>query len=101
MSRFDVSSLDANVLNQAIDDTNFPSSSSSSVTSTHISNGNGNDSENKTQPTSSALTSVSRTNVILNRAHPVPLKTFSDEVYDVPGTPRTPRTSTTPGIQNL
>lgn len=35
----------------------------------------------------------------IKRTHPAPLKmvAFKDESIDVPGTPRTPRTSTTPG----
>lgn len=100
MSRFDVSNFDASELNKAIDDTNFPSSRNNSVTSSKMANGNDSETKSERQSTSSAPITMARTNGIgiLNRIHPSPLRSFSDEVFDIPGTPRTPRTSTTPGI---
>lgn len=94
MSKYNVSSFDATELNQAIDDTNFPSSRSSSVSSQRYSNGNENEAGSISASTSPAIVS----NSILNRSHPIPLRSFSDDVFDIPGTPRTPRTITTPGI---
>lgn len=93
MSKFDVSDFDADELNQAIDDTNFPhghnhclsSSSSSVVAATTASKEDG----LKSNKTSSMPLPVVKQNGIFS-------KSFSDDVFDVPGTPKTPRL-TTPG----
>lgn len=117
--------LTASELNDAIDDTNFPKARSTACLSRSNSdappqNGNtihatsplnGNDDNVTDDQTDSVDTQQSTTephstmngqNVIkgfIKRAHPAPLKmvAFKSDSIDVPGTPRTPRTSTTPG----
>lgn len=111
-----MSSLDeltASELNMAIDDTNFPKARSTNC----LSHGNCDESHQngKTNRASSNVnddnshatdghhsTESPSTNGIkgfIKRAHPAPLKmvAFKGDSIDVPGTPRTPRTSTTPG----
>lgn len=87
MSKFDVSDFDADELNQAIDDTNFP---------------HGHDHNTTTAATASKEDGLKR-----NKTPSLPLpvvkqngvfsKSFSDDVFDVPGTPKTPRSIPTPG----
>lgn len=88
MSKFDVSDFDADELNQGIDDTNFPHTHNNN--NTH--NGNNEDascsSRNKTP--SMPLPVVKQNGGVFS-------KSFSDDVFDVPGTPKTPRSITTPG----
>lgn len=82
MSKFDVSDFDADKLNQAIDDTNFP----------HAHNHNSSNEEaakNNNKAASLPLAVVKQNGVFSN--------SFSDDVFDVPGTPKTPRSITTPG----
>lgn len=114
--------LTASELNDAIDDTNFPKARSTTCLSTSQGNGdelnahqngntkhatsNGND-DNKTEPETDAQQSTESPATIapngikgfIKRVHPAPLKmvAFKGDSIDVPGTPRTPRTSTTPG----
>lgn len=118
--------LTASELNDAIDDTNFPKARSSQCLSIATvddetnaqQNGitvetnplNGNDENSNDQPTDEAAQSTEPLppNVqngikgFIKRAHPAPLKmvAFKGDSIDVPGTPRTPRTSTTPGKFN-
>lgn len=89
--QYDVSDC-ATELNQAIDDTNFPSSRNSSVSSSAKEVNNGHLEMEKL--TIDALVPI-QNNVI----KPTSFKTsLSDEVFDIPGTPKTPRTqTTTPG----
>ncbi|KAG5680519.1 hypothetical protein PVAND_010025 [Polypedilum vanderplanki] len=85
MSKYDVSELDADELNQAIDDTNFPQSH-------HVpsSNGNRDDGDEKNIRKPSMPLPMKIQNGILS-------KSYSDDVFAMPGTPRTPRSITTPG----
>lgn len=121
MNRLSFEELTASELNDAIDDTNFPKARISSAasyddndeSSTHQ-NGktkhsanplNGND-DNTNDPATDAqdLNESHPTNLangikgFIKRAHPAPLKmvAFKSDSIDV-ATPRTPRTSTTPG----
>lgn len=113
--------LTASELNAAIDDTNFPKARSTSISSqgdesnanqngtnhaTSPLNGNDDDNENDHAKLAKSdaqqqSTAESTTNGkgFIKRAHPAPLKmvAFKGDSIDVPGTPRTPRTSTTPG----
>lgn len=118
-----MSSLDeltASELNCAIDDTNFPKARST----TCLSHGNGDESSAHQNGNTSHATSNRNDNAnhstdgqqhsteppstngikgFIKRAHPAPLKmvAFKGDSVDVPGTPRTPRTSTTPGNQRI
>jgi len=85
MSKFDVSDLNAAELNQAIDDTNFPSSSTSQSSSSH--------NENHFKQLERTRTASMPVAVKPNGF----AKSFSDDVFDIPGTPKTPRSVTTPG----
>lgn len=79
MSKFDVSDFDADELNHGIDDTNFPHAHHSNE-----SNGiNGDKVASKPLP-------VAKQNGVFS-------KSFSDDVFAVPGTPKTPRSIPTPG----
>lgn len=118
--------LTASELNAAIDDTNFPKvwTTASQNTSVDESNAqqNGKTTNQATTPlngneenTNEHVTDGSNSNPTPNeplppnvqngikgfikRAHPAPLKmvAFKGDSIDVPGTPKTPRTSTTPG----
>lgn len=113
-----MSSLDeltASELNKAIDDTNFPKARSTTCLShgncdesnanqngkTNRTTSNGNE-DNTIATDGNHSTESPSTNGIkgfIKRAHPAPLKmvAFKGDSIDVPGTPRTPRTSTTPG----
>jgi hypothetical protein len=87
MSRFDVSDFDADELNQGIDDTNFPNSrhasASNSTSETHKKSDDEGPKRNKSLPMA----------VKPNRF----AKSFDDEVFEVAGTPKTPRSLPTPG----
>lgn len=87
------STLNASELNDAIDNTNFPKTESISTEIKENGTSDKNDGTKQTNGTVNGTTSV------VKRTHPAPLKivSFSEEVLDVIGTPRTPRTSTTPG----
>lgn len=113
--------LTASELNDAIDDTNFPkaqsTSCSSKVDDTNHQNGNTSshaannkngllDDENRNADGEANENDSVNTTIATNghkgfikRTHPAPLKmvAFKGDSIDVPGTPRTPRTSTTPG----
>lgn len=110
--------LSASELNAAIDDTNFPKVQNAVVYGTLLSSSPddaGATTENGTseddQISAKAETSNEPSNLtashpngisdgsIIKRTHPAPLKmvSFKGDSFDVPGTPRTPRTSTTPG----
>lgn len=112
--------LTASELNAAIDDTNFPKARSTQCLSQSPSNGdettahqngttntslNGNDDNDNNHATdgpqhsSDALPAQNGIKGFIKRAHPAPLKmvAFKGDSIDLPGTPRTPRTSTTPG----
>lgn len=110
--------LSASELNAAIDDTNFPKLQNAVVYGTLLSsspddtvatteNGTSEDAqisataESSNEPsnlTASHPNGISDGSII-KRTHPAPLKmvSFKGDSFDVPGTPRTPRTSTTPG----
>jgi hypothetical protein len=88
MSRFDVSDFDADELNQGIDDTNFPNSrhascSNASTSETHKNNDDDGPKRNKSLPMAVKPNGFA--------------KSFDDEVFEVPGTPKTPRSLPTPG----
>lgn len=88
--QYDVSDC-ATELNQAIDDTNFPSSRNSSVSSSARES-------NNIRTEMEKLTLEATVPILNNIVKPTSLKTsLSDEVFDIPGTPKTPRTQTTPG----
>jgi hypothetical protein len=89
MSKFDVSDFDANELNQAIDDTNFPHG--------HNHNNNGNNSTHEDALLSSSRSKASSMPLPVVKQNGVFSKSFSDDVFDVPGTPKTPRSIPTPG----
>lgn len=111
--------MTASELNAAIDDTNFPKpmqspSSCSSipshlVSSLNLVNGhNGitlktNDNNETDDEIASMVTNTNGHKHIIKREHPTPLKmvAFKEDSIDVPGTPRTPRTSTTPGTLSI
>lgn len=110
--------MSASELTKAIDDTNFPKTQSfQSLSATPISesdqvffnrngfagrssmdNDNGND-ENGALDTDSNPSGFNGTTGFMRRNHPTPLKmvAFKQDSLEVNGTPRTPRTSTTPG----
>lgn len=103
--------LSASELNAAIDDTNFPKSQNNSAVSTPLdaglvsqalglgtSSSKDNDQVNGDEANKAATVNGTAKGFI-NREHPTPLKmvAFREDTFDVPGTPRTPRTSTTPG----
>ncbi|XP_055307123.1 GTP cyclohydrolase 1 [Sitodiplosis mosellana] len=121
--------LTASELNAAIDDTNFPKARSTQCLSQTQSNGdetnahqngktnhatgsslNGNDDNDNEnnhasdgqQQSTEALPTQNGIKGFIKRAHPAPLKmvAFKGDSIDHPGTPRTPRTSTTPGHEN-
>lgn len=121
--------MTASELNDAIDDTNFPkpmpSPSSCSSIPTQFASPSGLVNGHKNH-VCLAATHSTNTNLkidleeeltddtvptpktnghkqLINREHPTPLKmvAFKEDSIDVPGTPRTPRTSTTPGTLPL
>lgn len=84
------STLNASELNDAIDNTNFPKLETNLTEIKENGTSDKNDGTKQTNGTS-----------VVKRTHPAPLKivSFSEEILDVIGTPRTPRTSTTPGLK--
>lgn len=93
MSKYDISDFDANELNQAIDSTNFPYQRSSTSAST--SNGNGEvKASNKSDDDQHRKTHKSLPMAVKPNGFP---KSFDDDVFEVPGTPKTPRSLSTPG----
>ena len=92
--QYDVSDFDSTELNKAIDDTNFPSSRNNSVSSARE--------VNNSQSELEKLTLESTVPIQNNVVKPTSLRTsMSDEVFDIPGTPKTPRTLTSPGELSL
>jgi hypothetical protein len=91
MSKFDVSDFDANELNQAIDATNFPQTNGATTSSASA---NGKDEEEseavKRRKTPSMPLPVKQNGSRLE-------KSYSDDVFALPATPRTPRSIPTPG----
>lgn len=87
MSKFDVSDFDADELNQAIDDTNFPHGHDHNTTTATASKEDG---LKRNKTSSMPLPVVVKQNGVFS-------KSFSDDVFDVPGTPKTPRSIPTPG----
>lgn len=83
MSKFDVSDFDADQLNQEIDDTNFPNSRHASFSAPSKGGEENGESRNKSQPMPVKPNGFA--------------KSFDDEVFDVPSTPRTPRSLPTSG----
>ncbi|XP_055706647.1 GTP cyclohydrolase 1 isoform X1 [Phlebotomus papatasi] len=86
-----LSQMSTTELNDAIDDRNFPQNASTSAKCT---NGKKSDEEE-----------VESNGMCKKRQHPAPLKMTpkspeAERVLYVPGTPQTPRTSTTPGHEN-
>lgn len=117
--------LTASELNAAIDDTNFPKALSTpcspldnvdesnaqqngkenqATKSVNRNDDNANDAEpaKDDQHSTDSLPPNVQNGIkgFIKRAHPAPLKmvAFKGESIDLPGTPRTPRTSTTPGM---
>lgn len=88
------STLNASELNDAIDNTNFPKAPSDTI---EVKENGTSDTNDGTKQTNGTLNGTSS---VVKRTHPAPLRivSFSEEVLDVIGTPRTPRTSTTPGL---
>lgn len=92
MSKFDISDFNADELNQAIDDTNFPSHDHEACGPS--SNGNGRVKEsNKSDDVPLRKTHKSLPMAVKPNGFP---KSFDDDVF-VPGTPKTPRSLPTPG----
>ena len=89
MSKFDVSNFDASELNEKIDDTNFPNSRHASCSEAANESHKNNDDEGSTRNKSLPM-AVKRPNGFA--------KSFDDEVFDIVGTPKTPRSLPTPGI---
>lgn len=105
--------LSASELNAAIDDTNFPKNPSGSAASTPLDPNvvsqalglgpaavaSSSNEETKKEELANGLSKNGAAKGIIRREHPTPLRmvSFRDDKFDVPGTPRTPRTSTTPG----
>lgn len=87
MSRFDVSDFDADELNQGIDDTNFPNSRHASISIAPNENHQNNDDD--ASKIKKSLPMAVKPNGFA--------KSFDDDVFDTPGTPKTPRSLPTPG----
>lgn len=99
------SEIDAQKLHRAIDDTNFPKPMksivpSSSTTSDDESGVESHDSD-RTCKKSSAPIPIGSSSTLLKHKNPGNLRmniaSSEERVFDIPGTPKTPRTSTTPG----
>lgn len=84
-----------------------PTTTTSTTTATSTNSVNGNDENSIEHATTDPPNPTDATSNVQNgikgfikRAHPAPLKmvAFKGDSIDVPGTPRTPRTSTTPGM---
>lgn len=113
--------LSASELNAAIDDTNFPKvqnavvygsllpSTSTDDAVTIAKNASSEDDQISAmvnasdEPINASHSNGISDGSIMKRIHPAPLKmvSFKDDSFDVPGTPRTPRTSTTPGNETI
>lgn len=113
MSSISLSGLSPSELNSAIDNTNFPrnniteNGSSSKTTPLSVINKKENENgETKKNGEILSVVSVGTTNNKLNRdQRPIPINVNNNydadsSVLDVPGTPRTPRTSTSTGTLN-
>lgn len=79
MSQIDISNFDADELNQAIDDTNFPHAHPSK------------------ELVGLKRDKVASMPMAVVKQNGVFAKSYSDDVFDVPGTPKTPRSIPTPG----
>jgi hypothetical protein len=93
MSKFDISDFNADELNQAIDDTNFPSHDHEACGS------NGIERVKECNKSCDDIAPIKKTHKSLPMAvkpNGFP-KSFDDEVFDIPGTPKTPRSLPTPG----
>ncbi|KAL7033208.1 hypothetical protein ACKWTF_007505 [Chironomus riparius] len=90
MSKYDVSDFDADELNHAIDDTNFPNSHLTLASISSANNINDDENEDSRRQTASSMPMPVKRNGHIS-------KSFSDDVFDVPGTPKTPRSIPTPG----
>jgi hypothetical protein len=92
MSKFDISDFNAHELNQAIDDTNFPSHDHEAC---GPSSANGRVKEsNKSDDVPPRKTHKSLPIAVKPNGF---AKSLDDEVFDIPGTPKTPRSLPTPG----
>lgn len=98
-----IDDMSASELNAAIDDTNFPKVQSPTKFDECNHNPSNKTNNNESNSNEINVSNGSTATGILNRAHPTPLKmvAFRDDSIDVPGTPRTPRTSTTPGDEKI
>lgn len=85
MSKFDVSDFDVDELNKGVDVTNFPNSPHSSLPK---SDNHTKDEDFKCTKTVSVPVDIKPNRFAMS---------LSDDVFDGPGAPKTPRTSTTPG----
>jgi hypothetical protein len=117
---FDVSDFNVKELNDAIDKTNFPcttnsltpaanGTTSNGTTSNGTKNGDNDKIEENVQDGAVAQTSAPLTSTVA-RANgfgknrdltPLKVKQYSGDVFEIPGSPRTPRSSTTPGRHPL
>lgn len=97
--------LNATELNEAIDDTNFPRILNNKNISTHCNYENSSSDKDKNLEKMNHTNGEGSTSSTVENHRPTPLKivSFNESLLDYPGTPRTPRTSTTPGnlINNL
>jgi len=82
MSKYDVSDFDADELNQAIDDTNFPNSRRTSTAS------HNNNHENGENDDVDAVRRHTASSMPVNVKNGNFSKSFSDDVFDLPKTPR-------------
>jgi hypothetical protein len=102
---FDVSDFNVKELNEAIDKTNFPPTAGVANGSTRNGAAKLEDRVKNGEHVQSAKVAddddeAKAPNGVLKKRDltPLQMKQYSGEVFDVPGTPKTPRTSTTPGI---
>lgn len=82
MSNLDITNFNADELNQAIDDTNFPNA--------HPTKDSDGIKREKTPSMPLPVTKQNGQNGVLS-------KSYSDDVFGMPSTPKTPRSITTPG----
>jgi hypothetical protein len=108
---FDVSDFNVKELNDAIDKTNFPSTATANGNG--VANGSTKAGATKSEDrgkngeavevveNADPSEQLATPNGVLKKRDitPLQMKQYSGEVFDVPGTPKTPRTSTTPGTQ--
>lgn len=95
MSKYDVSDFDVDELNQAIDDTNFPHSLSTSTSMLTAGSNSNKDVNHKNEENGGSKRHTSMPVPVKKNGHFS--KSYSDDVFDVPGTPKTPRSIPTPG----